>query len=86
VQRDAVLCGTNVIVEDDVLDRHLAGEYRRKQDAVVVRVRFGTKDGDVVVSGASLSSSSSVRTPAMPLPTMTSFFLLIAVTPVIASR
>ena len=38
------------LVEDDVLDGlHFAGQHRREQDAVVVGVRFGAEDGDVVM-------------------------------------
>ena len=36
-------------VENDVLDAHFAGQYGREEDTVVVRVGFGTEDGDVVV-------------------------------------
>jgi hypothetical protein len=39
-------------------------------------MRLGAEHRDVVQSGAILSSSSSVRTPAMPLPTINQFHLL----------
>jgi hypothetical protein len=54
VQRDAVLGIPGVIVENDVLDRHLAGEHRREQDAVVVGVRLGAENGDLVLIGGDL--------------------------------
>ncbi|KFB70663.1 MAG: hypothetical protein AW09_004256 [Candidatus Accumulibacter phosphatis] len=54
MQRDAVRRIPLVIVEDDVLDRHLAGEHRREQDAVVVRVRLGAENGDLVLIGSDL--------------------------------
>ena len=41
-------------VEDDLVDRLLAGEHRREQDAVVVRVRLGAEHGDVVQVGRDL--------------------------------
>ena len=65
-------------VEDDLVERLLAGQHRRQQDAVVVGVRLGAEHGDVVQVGRdACSSSSSVRTPAMPLPTITSFIFFI---------
>jgi len=54
MQPDAVLGVPLVIVEDDVLDGHLAGEHRREQDAVVVRVRLAAENGDLVVIGGDL--------------------------------
>ena len=35
-------------VQHDRVGRELAGEHRREQDAVVVRVRLGAEDGDLV--------------------------------------
>ncbi len=52
-----------VVVEDDVLDRHLAGEYRREQDAVVVGMGPALETVTSYMSGAILKSSSRVRTP-----------------------
>ena len=48
VQVDLVLAVPVVVVEDDVLHLHLAGQHRRKQDAVVVGVRLGAEDRHVV--------------------------------------
>jgi hypothetical protein len=73
VQRDAVLLVPGPGVEDDLVHRLLAREHGRQQDAVVVGMRLGAEHRDVVQVGLVFSSSSSVRTPAMPLPTSTSF-------------
>ena len=54
VQRDAVLGVPLDRVEDDVGERLLAGQHRREQDAVVVRVRLGAEHGDVVQVGSDL--------------------------------
>jgi hypothetical protein len=48
VQRDAVARIPGQRVEDDLVERLLAGQHRRQQDAVVVGVRLGAEDGDVV--------------------------------------
>ena len=48
VQRDAVLRVPRQRVEDDLVDRLLAGQHRAQQDAVVVGVRLGAEHGDVV--------------------------------------
>jgi hypothetical protein len=48
VQGDAVVGVPLQVVEDDVLDRHLAGQHRGEQDAVVVGVGLGAKHRDVV--------------------------------------
>jgi hypothetical protein len=52
VQRDAVVAVPVEIVEHDVLQRHLAGQNRRQQDAVVVAVRLGAEHRDVVQIGS----------------------------------
>ncbi len=51
VQRDAVLGIPGQRVEHDLVERLLAAEHRRQQDAVVVRVRLGAEDGDLVQLG-----------------------------------
>jgi len=51
MQADAVVGVPLVIVENDVLDGHLASEHRREQDAVVVGVRLGAEYGDLVLVG-----------------------------------
>ena len=48
VQGYAVLGIPVTAVEDDLIHRLLPGQDRREQDAVVVGVRLGTEDGDVV--------------------------------------
>ncbi len=48
VQADAVLVVPRTLVEHDLLEARLAGQHRREQDAVVVRVRLGAEDGDLV--------------------------------------
>jgi hypothetical protein len=54
VQRDAVLLVPGKIVQHDVLQRHLAGQYGREQDAVVVAVRLAAEDRDLVELGRNL--------------------------------
>ncbi len=54
VEGDAVLLVPGAIVEDDVIDGLLAGEYRREEDAVVVGVGLRPEDGDVVEVGRQL--------------------------------
>ncbi len=54
VQRDAVVLVPGPVVEDDLLQRLLAREHGRQQDAVVVGVRFGAEDGDLVQIGRDL--------------------------------
>ena len=49
VELDALFLVPVELVEDDFLDGHFAGEHRREQDAVVVRVGFGAEDRDVVM-------------------------------------
>ncbi len=49
VQRDALFLVPVEFVEDDLGDGHFPGQHRGKQDAVVIRVRFGTEDRDVVM-------------------------------------
>src|SRR5574343_389350 len=49
MQLDVVLLVPVEFVEDDLLDGHFAGQHRREQDAVVVGVRLGAENGDVVV-------------------------------------
>ncbi len=79
VQPDAVVGVPVERVEHDLVERLLAGEHRREQDAVVVRVRLGAEHRDVVQVGSDLQQLLEVRTPAMPLPTITSFiFLMLA--------
>src|SRR6218665_3815047 len=51
VQRDVVLGVRGPVVEDDLVHALLAGQYRRQQDAVVVRVRLGPEHRDVVPIG-----------------------------------
>lgn len=51
VQRDAVFGVPRQVVEHDVREAHLAGQHRGEQDAVVVAVRFGAEDGDLVSVG-----------------------------------
>ena len=60
-------------MQHDVVGLLLARQHRRQQDAVVVAARLGAEHGDVETRSAtpSLSSSSTVRMPAMPLPTTT---------------
>ena len=52
VQGDAALGVPVQIVEHDLLDRLLARQHRRQQNAVVIAVRFGAKHGDVVLIGS----------------------------------
>jgi hypothetical protein len=47
-QADAVLGIPVAAVDDDLLERLLAGQHRGEGDAVVIRVRLGAEDGDVV--------------------------------------
>ena len=47
-QRDLVLRVPGVVVDDDVVERLLAGEHRREHDAVVVDARLGAENRDVV--------------------------------------
>ena len=54
VQRDAVLLVPGERVQDDLVQRLLAGEHRAEQDAVVVRMRLGAEHGDVVQIGRDL--------------------------------
>ncbi|MBS1144527.1 MAG: hypothetical protein H6R14_1933 [Proteobacteria bacterium] len=49
MQRDLVLPVPVEFVEDDFGNGHFTGEDWREQDAVVVRVRLGAEDGDVVL-------------------------------------
>ena len=49
VQGDLVFLVPLEFVEHDLGYGHFAGQHRRKQDAVVVGMRFGTEDRDVVV-------------------------------------
>jgi len=49
VQLDAVVGVPVEVVEDDLGHRHLAGQDRGEQDAVVVGMGLGAEDGDVVV-------------------------------------
>ena len=53
-QLDVVIGVPLMIVEDDVLQRHLAGQDRREQDTVVVGVGFCTEYGDLVHIGCNL--------------------------------
>ncbi len=48
VQGDAVLGVPGQRVEHDLVEGLLAGQHRREQDAVVVRMRFGAEHGDLV--------------------------------------
>jgi hypothetical protein len=48
VQRDAMLGVPGPVVEHDLVQRLLAREHWREQDAVVVRVRLAAEDRDVV--------------------------------------
>ena len=54
MQRDAVLGIPLHLVQHDLFDRLLARQHRRQQDAVVVGVRLGTEDRDVVEVGGDL--------------------------------
>jgi hypothetical protein len=54
MQRDAVFVVPPAVVENDVVERHLARQHRREQDAVVVGVRLGAEHGDVVHVGREL--------------------------------
>ena len=54
VQRDAVVGVPAPVVEHDLFQRLLPGQHRREQDAVVVGVGLGTKNGDVVEVGCDL--------------------------------
>ena len=47
-QLDVVFQVPVEVVEDDLFEGLLTGQHRRQQDAVVVGVRFGAEDGDVV--------------------------------------
>lgn len=47
-QLDVVFQVPVEVVEDDLFEGLLTGQHRREQDAVVVGVRFGAEDGDVV--------------------------------------
>src|SRR5690606_9457851 len=49
--RDAVVGIPVEIIEHDLGQAHLAGKHRREHDAVVVAVRLGAEDGDVVLLG-----------------------------------
>jgi molybdopterin-guanine dinucleotide biosynthesis protein A len=57
VKRDAVVACTSPIVEHDFVERLLASQHGRQQDAVVVRVRLGAEHGDVVEIGARSSAA-----------------------------
>ncbi len=54
VQGDAVVRVPALVVEHDLLQRLLAGEHRREQDAVVVAAGLGAEYGDVVDIGRDL--------------------------------
>jgi hypothetical protein len=54
VQGDVVFLVPVPVVEDDLVQRLLTGQHGRQQDAVVVGVRLGTEDGDVVQVGCDL--------------------------------
>ncbi|MDT4837119.1 hypothetical protein FQZ97_708430 [compost metagenome] len=54
VQRDVVVRVPLPAVEHDLVHRLLAREHGRQQDAVVVGVRLGAEDGDVVQVGRDL--------------------------------
>ena len=54
MQRDSVFRIPGRIIEHDVVDGFLAGKYRRQQNAVVIAVRLGPEDGDVVAVGDDL--------------------------------
>jgi len=51
VQGNAMLAIPVVIVEDDVLDLHFPGQYRREQDAVVIGMGLRAKHRDVILLG-----------------------------------
>jgi len=55
MQRDVVFRIPVDIVEHDVLHRLLAGQHRRQQDAVVIRIGFRTEYRDVVNVGRDLA-------------------------------
>ncbi len=54
MQRDAIVPVPVEIVEHDLRQRHLPGQHRREQDAVVVAVRLGAEHRDVVELGGEL--------------------------------
>jgi len=55
-------------------ERLLTGEHRATAGCGCSRVRLGAEDGDVVQVGCDLAAALQwSRTPAMPLPIMTSF-------------
>ena len=54
IQPHAVLRVPGAIVGDDVLEHLLAGQHRRQQDAVVIAVRLGAENGDVVALAVEL--------------------------------
>jgi hypothetical protein len=70
-QRDAVLVVPRARVDHDLRDRLLAGEHRRKQDPVVVRVRLLAQHRDRVAVGRERAELLDRAHPAMPLPTTT---------------
>ena len=71
-QRDAVLVVPFARIDDDLVDTLVAGQHAGEHDAVVVDMRLGAEHGDAVtLGGRGFSSSSTVRMPAMPLPTTT---------------
>ncbi len=54
MQRDVVVGVPVPAVQDDLVERLLAGQYRRQQDAVVVGMRLGAENRDVVKIGGDL--------------------------------
>src|SRR5690606_41623473 len=53
-QADAVLAIPGEVVQYDVFETLLAGQYRGEQDAVVIRVRLGTEHRDGIKVGGGL--------------------------------
>ena len=51
VQQDMVVLVPGPVVEHDIAERLLAGQHRRQQNAVVVGMRLGAEDRDVVQIG-----------------------------------
>lgn len=49
VQQDMVILVPGPVVEHDIAERLLAGEHGRQQNAVVVGMRLGAEDRDVIL-------------------------------------
>src|SRR3546814_14476908 len=64
-EANAVFLIPGVVVDDDVLERLLARQQRRKHDAVVLPPRFHAEYGDAIAAAYALQPSLH-RPPASP--------------------